>query len=86
MYGMFLVFMLLVKGCQTIGKGPNKTTATIIGEHSASYIMMVHWYLLFSGQEFQDLIKILLHFLQYIIDVWHVPSVYVACKGLSDDW
>ena len=22
--------------------------------------------------------------MQHIIDVWHVPSVYVTCKGLSD--
>ena len=25
-----------------------------------------------------------LTFLPHIIDVWHVPSVYVACEGLSD--
>ena len=48
-------------------------------------VIMVPWYLLLSGQEFQIILtKILLHFWQHIIDVWHLPSVYVACKGLSD--
>ena len=49
MSDMFLVCMLLVKGCQTLarlGNGPNKPTATIIGEYSASFShwKMVHWY------------------------------------------
>ena len=41
--------------------------------------------LLVRAREFQILTKILLvHFWQHISDVWHLPSVYVACKGLSD--
>src|SRR5210317_164714 len=47
-------------------------------------VIMMHRNLLLSGQEFQILTKIWLHFWQHIIDVWHLPSVYVACKGLSD--
>ena len=48
------------------------------------HVIMLPWYLLLSGREFQILTKIWLHFWQHIIDVWHLPSVYVACKGLSD--
>src|SRR5210317_1662963 len=47
-------------------------------------VIMVHWYFLLSGREFQILIQIWLHFWRHIIDVWHLPSVYVTCKGLSD--
>ena len=36
MSDMFLVCMLLVRGCQTLLMGPNNPTATIIGEYSAS--------------------------------------------------
>ena len=39
MSDIFLVCMLLVKGCQTLvnlGNGPNQPTATIMGEDSAS--------------------------------------------------
>ena len=46
---------------------------------------MLHWYSLLTKQVFQILTKVWLHsFLPHIIDVWHLPSVYVACKGLSD--
>ena len=45
---------------------------------------MLHWYSLLSGREFQILTITWLHFWPHIIDVWHLPSVYVACKGLSD--
>ena len=52
--------------------------------NTVPHCKMLHWYSLLSGQEFQILTKIWLHFWQHIIDVWHLPSVYVACKGLSD--
>ena len=45
---------------------------------------MLHWYSLLSGREFQILTKIRLHYSRHIIDEWHLPSVYVACEGLSD--
>ena len=45
---------------------------------------MEHWYSLLSGRKFQILTKIRLHHSRHIIDVWHLPSVYVACEGLSD--
>ena len=45
---------------------------------------MLHWYSLLSGREFQILTRIWLHFRPHIIDVWHLPSMYVACKGVSD--
>ena len=52
---------------------------------SVPHCKVLHWYSLLSGQEFQILTKIWLHFWQHImIDVWHLPSVYVACNGLSD--
>ena len=52
--------------------------------NTVPHCKMLHWYSLLSGREFQILTKIWLHFWQHIIDVWHLPSVYVACKGLSD--
>ena len=42
------------EGLSDRGHGPNKPTATIIGEYTASYHIMVHWYLLWLGREFQD--------------------------------
>ena len=51
------------EGLSDLGHGPNQPTATIIGEYSASCHRMVHWYLLQSGREFQDLTKIWPNFL-----------------------
>ena len=81
---MIPVCMQLVKGCQTLVMDP-----TILLQQSLVYtvphIIMVHWYLRWSGREFQDLTKESgLTFWPHIIDVWHVSSVYVACEGLSD--
>ena len=43
---------------------------------------------IYSGQQgiiFQSLLKNLtIKLWQHITDVWHAPSVYVACRGLSD--
>ena len=59
MSDMFLVCMLLVKrGVRHIGNGPNKPTATIIGEYSAS-LQGGTMILSLVGQEIQDLTKIL---------------------------
>ena len=69
------------KGLSDLGNGPNKPTATIIGECSASLQDAALVFTLVGGWEFQILTKICwLHFWQHIIDVWHLPSVYVACK------
>ena len=37
-----------------------------------------------QGENFRIWPKSGLTFWPHIIDVWHVPSVYVACEGLSD--
>ena len=83
MSDMFLVCMLLVKGCQTLVMDPT----SLLQQSSVNAVphnLMVHWYLLGSGREFQDLTKIWPNFSQHIIDVWHVHSGYATCKGLSD--
>ena len=72
------------KGLSDLGDGPNKPTATIIGEYSAP---CHHGALVFTlvRVRFSDSDKNLATFLTtHIIDVWHLPSVYVACEGLSD--
>ena len=51
--------------------------------NAVPHILMVHWCLLWSGREFQDLTKSGLT-LPHIIDVWHDHSGWVTCKGLSD--
>ena len=68
------------KGVSDLGNGPNKPTATIIGEYSASYHDGALIFTL-SRREIQDLTKIWLDFWQHIIDVWRVSGVYAACKG-----
>ena len=53
--------------------------------NTVPHTIMVHWYLLWSLRELiSRTYKSGLTFLPHIIDVWHVPSVYVACEGLSD--
>ena len=72
------------KGLSDLGIGPNKPTALIIGEYSTSLQDAALVFTLVRARIFQILTKIWLHFWPHIIDVWHLPSVYVACKGLSD--
>ena len=50
------------EGLSDLGHGPNQPTATIIGD-TVPHTIMVHWYLLWSGWEFQDLTKIWPNFL-----------------------
>ena len=52
--------------------------------NTVPHTIMVHWYLLWSGREFRIWPKSGLTFWPHIIDVWHVPSVYVGCEGLPD--
>ena len=86
MSGMFPMCMLLVKGCSLsdLGHGPNKPTATIIGEYTASYHHGALTFTLIRAR-IPGCVKNLATFLAtHHIDVWHVPSLYVTCKGLSD--
>ena len=150
MSDMFTVATQLVKGCQTLVMDPSSPLQQSL-LNTVPHTIMVHWHLLGSGQEFQDLTKIWPNFLTthhwclacpqcvcslwrvvrawswtqpayrnnhwwiqclkpswctdrysgqgenvriwpksgltfwpHIIDVWHVPSGYVACEGLSD--
>ena len=83
MSGIFPVCMYLVKGCQTLVMDPTGLLQQSLVS-TVPHVIMLPWYLLLSGREFQILTKIWLHFWRHIIDVWHLPSVYVACKGLSD--
>ena len=83
MSDMLLVCMLLVRGCQTLVMGPTSLLQQSL-VNTVPHCKMLHWYSLLSGREFQILTKIWLHFWQHIIDVWHLPSVCVACKWLSD--
>ena len=80
---MFLVHIMPVKGFQTLVMNPTSLLQQSL-VNAVPHCMMLHWYSLLSGREFQILTKIWLHFWWHIIDVWHLPSVYVACKGLSD--
>ena len=83
MSGMFPVCMQPMKGYQTLVMDTTSLAQQSL-VNTVPHVIMVHWYLLLSGREFQILTKIWLHFWRHIIDVWHLPSVYVACKGLSD--
>ena len=74
------------KGLPDLGNGPNQPTGTIIGEYSA---LCHHGELVFtlvrariSDSDSDKNLR--LHFSQHITDAWHLPSVYVACKGVSD--
>ena len=72
------------KGLSDLGNGPNKPIATIIGECSASLQDAALVFTLVRAR-ISDSDKNLATFLTtHIIDVWNHPSVYVACKGLSD--
>ena len=64
--------------------GPNKPTATIIGEYSASLQDAALVFTLARARISDSDKNLRLHFSHYITDVWHLPSVYVACEGLSD--
>ena len=74
------------KGSSDLGNGPNKPTATISLVNTVPHIMMVHWYSLWSGREFQDLTKTIWpNFLTtHMIDVWHIHRSQATCRGLSD--
>ena len=73
------------KGLSDLGNGPNnKPIATIIGECSASLQDAALVFTLVRARISDSDKNLATFFDHYIIDVWHVPSVYVACKGLSD--
>ena len=72
------------EGLSDLGHGPNQPTATIIGEYSASCASWCTDIYSGQGENFRIWPKSGLTFWPHIIDVWHVPSVYVACEGLSD--
>ena len=56
MSDMFPVPKQLVKGCQTLVMDPTSLLQQSL-VNTVPHIMMVHWYLLGSGWEFQDLTK-----------------------------
>ena len=57
------------EGMSDLGNGPNKPTATIIGEYSASYHDGALIYPLAPRQELQDLTQICPAIRRHIIDV-----------------
>ena len=69
-----------------LGNGPNKPTATTIGEYSASWHHGALIFILWHRRDFQILTKTKIwpDFKRYITDVCHDPIVYVACTVLSD--
>ena len=84
MSDMFMFAKQLVKGYQTLVMDPTGLLQQSLVT-TVPHTIMVHWYLLGSGQEFQDLTqKSGLTFWPHIIDVWHVLSVCVAGEVLSD--
>ena len=83
MSDIFIGARQLVEGCQTLVFDPTSLLQQSLG-NTVPHVIMLHWYSLLSGREFQILTKIRLHYSRHIIDVWHLPSVYVACEGLSD--
>jgi len=84
MSDMFPCHIILVKGCQTLLMDPTSLLQQSL-VNAVPHTIMVHWYLLWWGQVFQDLTYIwLVHFWWHIIDVWHVPMSYYTCEGLSD--
>ena len=73
-----------MKGCQTLAMDPTSLPQQSL-VNTVPHAIMVHWYLLGSGREFQDMTKIWPNFLP--THHWclaSIPSVYVACKGLSE--
>ena len=83
MSDMYIVAMQLVMGCQLLVMDPTSLLQQSL-VNTVPHIVMVHWYLLVPVRELHDLTKILPNFSQHIIDVWHVHSGYVTCKGLPD--
>jgi hypothetical protein len=84
MSDMFLCHIIHMKGCQTLVKDPTSLLQQSL-VNAVPHTIMVHWYLLWWGQVFQDLTYILLvHFWWHIIDVWHVLMSYYNFEGLSD--
>ena len=76
--------MLLVKGCQTLVMVPTRLLQQSL-VNTVPHTIMVHQYLLWSRRELILQTKIWPNFFTtHTIDVWHVPSVHVACEGLSD--
>ena len=72
------------EGLSDLGNGPNKPYSTIIGEYSASLQDGALILSLVRAKNSGSDKNLATSFWQHIIDVRHVPSVYVACKGLSD--
>ena len=62
MSGMFPVCMLLVKGCQTLVMDPSSLLQQSL-VNAVPHTIMLHWYLLWSGWEFQDMTNIWPNFL-----------------------
>ena len=81
MSDMFPVCMLPVKGCQTLVMDPSSLLQQSL-VNAVPHTIMVHWYLLWSGREFQDLTKIWPNFLtthhwcltcsQWVCSLWRV--------------
>ena len=85
MSDMFPCHIILVKGCQTLVMDPTSLLQPSL-VYAVPHTIMVHWYLLWWGQEFEDLLTYiwLVHFWWHIIDVWHVLMSYYTYEGLSD--
>ena len=83
MSDIFLVCMMIVKGCQTLVMGPTRLLQQPLVEYSAS---LQHAALILSLVRVRNpgFDKNLATTLTHIIDVWHLPSVYDDCEGLSD--
>ena len=62
MSDMFTVATQLVKGCQTLAMDPTSLLQQSL-VNTVPHTMMVHWHLLGSVREFQDLTKIWPNFL-----------------------
>ena len=77
MSDMFTVATQLVKGCQTLVMDPTSLLQQSL-VNTVPHYNMLHWYSLLSGREFEILTRVWLQFCPHIIDVWHLPSVYVV--------
>ena len=79
-------YAMLVKACQTLLMDPTSVLQQSL-VNTVPHIMMVHWYLLGSGWEFQDLTKIWPNIFSmthhWCLTCSHVAICH-ACKGLSD--
>ena len=72
------------QGLSDLGNGPNQPTVTIIGECSASLQHAAPILSLVRARNSGFDKNLEPQLWQHIIDVWHLPGVYAACKGLAD--